>query len=89
MTKSRTETLIIYSTVWCGDCKSTFRFLDQHQIPYEVIDIEQDETAMALVEKINKGYHSVPTIVFPDGSTLTEPSYSQLAEKLEIPFGNG
>lgn len=72
----------VYSTVWCPDCKRAKKFLAEHRIPYENIDIEQDSEAMAFVEKINKGMHVIPTIVFPDGSILVEPSNAQLAEKL-------
>ena len=87
MTKATTS-LTIYSTTHCSDCRRTYQFLDKYGVPYEVIDIEQDAAAMKLVEQLNRGYQSVPTIIFPDGSTLTEPSYAQLAEKLGIPFGS-
>jgi thioredoxin reductase (NADPH) len=74
--------IIVYSTVWCPDCKRAKKFLGEHRIPYENIDIEQNEKAMAFVQKVNNGMRIIPTIVFPDGSTLSEPSNSQLAEKL-------
>lgn len=76
------EQIIVYSTVWCPDCKRAKKFLAEHRVPYENIDIEQDAKAMAFVEKINNGMRIIPTIVFPDGSTLSEPSNAQLAEKL-------
>jgi thioredoxin reductase (NADPH) len=76
------DQIIVYSTVWCPDCKRAKKFLAEHRIPYENIDIEQDEKAMALVEKVNNGMRIIPTIVFPDGSTLSEASNAQLAEKL-------
>jgi len=72
----------MYSTVWCPDCKRAKKFLAEHRIPYESIDIEHDAEAMAFVERVNKGMHVIPTIVFPDGSILVEPSNAQLAEKL-------
>lgn len=72
----------VYSTVWCPDCKRAKKFLGEHRIPYENIDIEQDEKAMAFVEKVNHGMRIIPTIVFSDGSMLSEPSNAQLAEKL-------
>jgi len=72
----------VYSTVWCPDCKRAKKFLAEHRIPYENIDIEQDGKAMAFVEEVNDGMRIIPTIVFPDGSTLSEPSNAQLAEKL-------
>lgn len=72
----------VYSTVWCPDCKRAKKFLGEHRVPYENIDIEQDENAMAFVEKANNGMRIIPTLLFPDGSTLSEPSNAQLAAKL-------
>lgn len=76
------QKITIYGTAWCGDCRRALRVLDQHQAHYHYIDIESDETARQYVEQINNGCHSVPTILFPDGSILTEPSSSALAQKL-------
>lgn len=76
------DQIIVYSTVWCPDCKRAKKFLGEHRIPYENIDIEQNERAMDFVQKVNNGMRIIPTIVFPDGSTLSEPSNAQLAEKL-------
>jgi len=77
-----TDQIIVYSTIWCPDCKRAKKFLGEHRIPYENIDIEQDEKAMTFVQEINNGMRIIPTILFPDGSTLSEPSNAQLAEKL-------
>jgi len=76
--------LIVYGTSWCADCHRTRRFLDQHGIPYDWIDPEKDERAMRRLVEINRGMRSVPTLIFPDGSTLTEPSNGQLARKLGL-----
>ena len=76
--------LKIYTTSWCGDCKRSKAWLTEHKIPYEEIDVEKDEKAMEYIQKINDGLKSVPVLVFEDGSILTEPTNSQLAEKLEI-----
>jgi len=79
-------TIIIYGTNWCGDCRRTRRFLDYHTIPYQWIDIDQDKEAEQFVLKTNRGMRSVPTIVFPDGSVLVEPSNTKVAAKLGIPI---
>lgn len=71
----------IYTTTWCGDCKRTKVWLNDHKVVYEEINIEKDEEAMKYVQKVNHGMNSVPTILFPDGSTITEPSNQEL-EKL-------
>lgn len=78
------EVIIVYGTNWCFDCKVTKRFLDRRGVEYVWVDIDEDHSARALVERINGGNRSVPTIVFPDGSTLTEPSKDELAEKLGL-----
>lgn len=78
------ETIKIYSTIWCPDCKRAKQFFADHRIQYENIDIEENTDEIAVVEKVNNGKRVVPTILFPDGSTLSEPSDSELAEKLGI-----
>ena len=83
-----TDKIIVYSTDWCGDCTRTKRFLDEHQIAYENVNIEQVPEAMETVKRLNHGNRSVPTIVFPDGSILVEPSHVQLAQKLGLLFGD-
>lgn len=72
----------VYGTNWCGDCKRAMRVLKEQQWPYTYIDIEQDDKARAYVEQVNNGMQSVPTIIFPDGSVLVEPSSAVLTAKL-------
>lgn len=71
----------MYSTTWCGDCRMAKRWFDSHSIAYEDINIEEDEQAAEFVVKVNGGKRSVPTIIFPDGSVLVEPSARELAAK--------
>ncbi|GAP14446.1 glutaredoxin [Longilinea arvoryzae] len=77
--------IILYGTTWCGGTLRTRAFLDRNHIPYRWIDIDKDPEAGKFVESVNHGFRSVPTLIFPDGSQLTEPSNSQLAEKLGLP----
>jgi thioredoxin reductase (NADPH) len=84
MTLDKSETIVVYSTIWCPDCKQAKKFFGEQRIPYINIDIEQDAEAMAFVEQINQGKRIVPTIVFPDGEVLVEPSNAQLASKLGL-----
>jgi mycoredoxin len=76
------EGIIVYGTTWCPDCHRAKQVLDKHKIAYTWINIEDDPAAADIVVKINKGNRSVPTILFPDGSTLVEPSNSELEKKL-------
>ncbi|RMF34319.1 MAG: FAD-binding protein [Chloroflexi bacterium] len=78
------EAIVVYGTAWCPDCKRSKQFLGEQRIHYHWVDIEQDLEAMAYVEEINQGKRIVPTIVFPDGSILVEPSNAELAEKLGL-----
>lgn len=78
------EDIIVYSTVWCPDCKRAKKFFNDHRIQYKNIDIEKDAEAMAYVEDVNNGSRIIPTILFPDGSKLVEPSNAELAAKLGI-----
>ena len=82
------DKIIVYSTVWCSDCKRVKKFLGERQIQYEEVDIDLTPEAVAIVKQLNHGMRSVPTIVFPGGSILVEPSTDQLAEKLGLPFGS-
>jgi thioredoxin reductase (NADPH) len=76
--------IVVYGTTWCPDCRSAKNFLGEHRIQYVWVDIEEDAMAMADVERLNDGRRSVPTIVFPDGSLLVEPSDEALARKLDL-----
>ena len=78
------DKLIVYGVAWCGDCRRAQKFLQINKIPYEFINIDQDINGEQVVTKINRGFRSVPTIIFPDGSILVEPSNRQLAQKLQI-----
>lgn len=78
------SSIIIYATNWCWDCRRARKFLDDHQIAYQWINIDKDKQAEQYVVKVNKGMRSVPTIIFPDGTLLVEPSNTQLAEKLNL-----
>lgn len=77
------KSLIVYGTAWCGDCIRTRRFLEKNNIPFKWVDIDHNQQGEAFVLKVNHGYRSVPTIVFPDGRCLTEPSNHQLTQALQ------
>ena len=77
-------TITIYGAYWCPDCRRSKQFLGEHQIPYQWVDIEQDPAGERFVIEQNGGKRIIPTIVFADGSSLTEPSNAQLAAKLGL-----
>ena len=74
----------LYGTSWCGSSRRARLLFDQHHIPYQWVDIDLDDKAAQYVESVNHGNRSVPTIVWPDGSVLVEPSNEALAKKLGV-----
>ncbi len=74
--------IIVYATAWCPDCLRARRVLDDLKIQYQFVDIDKDAKAKEYVISVNHGNRSVPTIVFPDGSILVEPSSNILTAKL-------
>ena len=74
--------ITMYGAEWCGDCRRSKRFLDENKVGYNYIDVEADASASDKVIEINGGMRSIPVIVFPDGSHLTEPSDNDLKAKL-------
>ncbi len=81
---SNNKEIVIYSTKWCPDCKRAKQFFGEHRISYINVDIEENIAGMAFVEKVNQGKRVIPTIVFPDGSLLVEPSNAELAGKFGL-----
>jgi glutaredoxin-like protein len=75
--------ITIYSADWCGDCVRSKRLLDSLEVSYELIDVESVPGASEKVIEINGGKRSIPVILFPDGTHLTEPSDIDLKAKLE------
>lgn len=75
-------TFTLYSTPWCGYCHRLKSQLEREGITFDEVDIEQDPASAEIVEKANGGNQTVPTLVFSDGSALTNPSAAQVKAKL-------
>ena len=76
------DLVTMYSTVWCGYCRRLKDQMDREGIAYQVVDIEENPNAADIVMAVNGGNQTVPTLVFPDGSALTNPSLAQIKEQL-------
>jgi mycoredoxin len=72
----------MYSTSWCGYCRRLKLQLGQAGIGFREIDIERDAEAATFVEGVNGGNQTVPVIRYPDGSTATNPTLSQVRSTL-------
>lgn len=78
------DVLKVYGASWCPDCRRAKRFLGDQRVSFEWHDIESDPEGIAVVQARNRGNNIIPTIVFPDGSHMSEPSNEELAEKLGL-----
>jgi thioredoxin reductase (NADPH) len=76
--------IVVYGAPWCPDCKRAKKFLAEHRVPYEWVDIDQNPEGLAYVERLQDGGRTIPTIAFPDGSHLIEPGDDELAAKLGL-----
>jgi mycoredoxin len=82
MSNASGASLTMYTTTWCGYCNRLKTMLKASGISYDEVDIEQDTAAAEFVGSVNGGNHTVPTIKFADGSTLTNPAADEIKAKL-------
>ena len=76
------QSLTMYTTPWCAFCRRLKSQLARDGIEMSEVDIEQDPAAADYVMSVNGGFQTVPTVVFPDGSAMTNPSAAQVKERL-------
>jgi mycoredoxin len=73
--------IVMYATEYCSDCMRAKKFFEANNIPHLRVGLEGNVDATSFVMQLNRGYRSVPTIVFPDGSILVEPDWEELKAK--------
>lgn len=78
------DQITVYGAPWCPDCRRSKAFLMEQRIPFAWVDIDTDAEGLRFVEDLQGGGRTIPTIVFPDGSHLLEPSNAELADKLGL-----
>ena len=74
--------LTMYTTTWCGFCKNLKRQLGKAGVELTEVDIERDPEAAQFVESVNGGNQTVPTVLFDDGTAMTNPSAAAVQKKL-------
>jgi mycoredoxin len=77
-----TPLVTMYSTTWCGYCSRLKSQMQREGIAFEVVDIEQRPEAAALVERVNGGNQTVPTLVYADGTAQTNPPLKDVKAKV-------
>ena len=75
-------TVTMFTTTWCGYCRRLKGQMEREGITYTEVDIDRDPAAADLVMRLNGGNQTVPTVVFPDRTALTNPSLAQVKAKL-------
>jgi mycoredoxin len=73
----------MYTTTWCGYCFRLKKLMQREGIQFAEVDIETDAKAAEVVMSANGGNRTVPTLVFPDGTALTNPSIEQVKAQLD------
>ena len=76
------EPVTMYTTQWCAFCRRLKSQLARDGIEVAEVDIERDEAAAEFVMSVNGGNQTVPTVLFPDGTALTNPSAAQVKKQL-------
>nr|WP_245834114.1 glutaredoxin domain-containing protein [Streptomyces aidingensis] len=74
--------ITVYTTPACGYCHRLKSRLNAEAIPFTEVSIEHDPDSAALVEKINNGNQVVPTVVFADGTAMTNPGIPKIKQHL-------
>jgi mycoredoxin len=72
----------VFTTRWCGYCTRLKSQLNRAGIAFREIDIEDHADGAAVVAHVNDGNLTVPTVLFRDGSALTNPSAAQVRSRL-------
>lgn len=75
-------TLTMYTTTWCGYCRILKKGLEREGITWNEVNIEEDPSAADYVQSVNGGNQTVPTVVYPDGTSATNPSLADVKAKL-------
>jgi mycoredoxin len=73
----------MYTTTWCGYCFRLKKLMQREGIDFAEVDIEADAKAAEVVMSANGGNRTVPTLVFADGTALTNPNIEQVKAQLD------
>ena len=83
MTATPGAAVTMFTTQWCGYCVRLKKLMQREGIDFAEVDIENDAAAADLVMQANGGNRTVPTLLFPDGTAMTNPSIDQVTSQLQ------
>jgi len=75
--------VVLYGADWCPDCRRAKSYLQNNDVNFQFIDVDQHQWATDKVEAINKGKRIIPTILI-DEVPYTNPDNSILKDVLKI-----
>jgi thioredoxin reductase (NADPH) len=75
------EGIRVIGNLWSPNSHEVKDFLARNSIPYMWLDILHNPEAHQLLKAAGANEQDIPVLVFPDGSTLTNPSLAELAQK--------
>ncbi len=78
------EPVTLYKSNFCPHSLAVEQYLRRRKVPLHIITIDGNQEARLVLMALNRGYASVPTLLFPDGTQLTEPSFGDLRRKLGV-----
>ena len=84
MNETHPTQITMYGAHWCPDCRRAKQFFGEHRVDYTYIDIEKHPETVEFIKAQNNGMRIIPTILFPDGTKLAEPSNAEMAEVLGL-----
>jgi mycoredoxin len=85
MTATPGAPVTMFTTQWCGYCVRLKKLMQREGIEFAEVDIENDAAAAELVMQANGGNRTVPTLLFANGTALTNPSIDQVMAQLDHP----
>jgi glutaredoxin len=68
----------------CSECARLTRVLDALEVPYKILNVDQDPEADARIRPQLQAQRGLPAVVFPDGTILLQPSVAEVADKLGV-----
>jgi mycoredoxin len=77
------KSIKMYTTTWCGDCRSAKRFLNEQGLVFDEVNIEEEEGAAEYVMKVNNGKRKVPTFEV-DGRAFNLSPYDERKLRTEL-----
>ena len=86
-TPETSQHITVFGATWCPFCRKLIGDLEANSTPFELIDPDSEQgqakNANPWIESVNDGNRIIPTVLFSDGTSMTNPPAAEVAKKLE------